>query len=136
METNIAEARKLPERKFRRVLREPQVREMVNLSTQVMYAGISEGWFPAPLRLTPGGGAVGWFEDEVLEWLESLPRSVAPGVKPWTSQKSAKAAAPTPAGSAPAPVPKRLSANGKPIGRPSRAMLDERARQEAAEAGA
>ena len=30
--------------------------------------------FPAPVQLGPPGGAIGWYEDLIVAWLESRPR--------------------------------------------------------------
>ena len=54
------------QRKPHRFLRLPEVMEISGLSRSSIYARIKEGTFPAAVCL--GGRAVGWVEDEVLQW--------------------------------------------------------------------
>ena len=49
------------------VLRRKQVETRVGLRRSSLYQRISEGSFPAPIKL--GGRAVGWIESEIVEWL-------------------------------------------------------------------
>jgi prophage regulatory protein len=49
------------------VLRRKQVEARVGLRRSSLYQRISEGSFPAPIKL--GGRAVGWIEAEITEWL-------------------------------------------------------------------
>jgi prophage regulatory protein len=51
------------------VLRRKQVEARVGLRRSSLYQRISEGTFPAPIKL--GGRAVGWIESEITEWLAS-----------------------------------------------------------------
>ncbi len=50
-----------------KILRLPSVIELTGLSRSTIYLRVSKGEFPAPVSL--GGRAVGWVEDEVIQWL-------------------------------------------------------------------
>lgn len=52
-----------------RIIRRPEVQARTGLSRSTIYAMISEGTFPKPVRL--GKRAVGWPESAIAEWLES-----------------------------------------------------------------
>lgn len=52
-----------------RILRRPEVENRTGLSRSTLYAMMSEGTFPKPIRL--GKRAVGWPESAIAEWLES-----------------------------------------------------------------
>ena len=56
----------LTPRKSVRFLRLPEVRDITGLKKSSIYARIAEGSFPAPVPL--GGRAVGWIEEEVIQW--------------------------------------------------------------------
>lgn len=49
------------------ILRLPRVLEKTGLSRSTTYAMISDGQFPAPVRI--GRRAVGWVESEADRWL-------------------------------------------------------------------
>jgi prophage regulatory protein len=49
------------------LLRLPQVRERVGLSRSTIYARVSNGTFPAPVRI--GGNAVAWVDSDVAAWI-------------------------------------------------------------------
>lgn len=51
------------------ILRRPVMENRTGLSRSTIYAMISEGTFPKPIRL--GKRAVGWTETDIAEWLES-----------------------------------------------------------------
>jgi len=51
-----------------RILRKPEVLEMVGLRSTALYEAISEGRFPKPIQLTKR--SVGWLESEVQEWIK------------------------------------------------------------------
>ena len=55
-----------------RIFRRPHIEELTGLSRSSIYAYISEGRFPKPVKL--GKRAVGWREDEVLDWIASRER--------------------------------------------------------------
>jgi prophage regulatory protein len=63
MEVNLA----------RRLLRKPAVRDKTGLSDSQTFRLEQKGLFPARVLLGPN--AVGWFEDEVDEWIENRPRA-------------------------------------------------------------
>ncbi len=52
------------------ILRLPVVMARTGLSRSTIYARIQEGTFPRQVSL--GGRAVGWYEDQVEEWLTNL----------------------------------------------------------------
>ena len=51
-----------------RILRKPEVLEMVGLGKSAMYEAISEGRFPRPIQLSKR--SVGCLESEVQEWIK------------------------------------------------------------------
>lgn len=53
-----------------RIMRRPEVESTTGLSRSLIYAKMSEGTFPLPVRL--GKRAVGWPESRVNDWLASL----------------------------------------------------------------
>ncbi len=57
----------LTARKPVRFLRLPEVLSISGLSKSSIYDRISQGNFPAPVPL--GGRAVGWIEEEVVQWV-------------------------------------------------------------------
>jgi prophage regulatory protein len=50
------------------VLRLPAVKARTGLSRSTIYLRVSEGSFPAPIKLG-GPRAVGWLEREIEQWL-------------------------------------------------------------------
>ena len=57
----------------RRLLRRPEVLDLVQFSLTTLYRLMANGDFPRPVKL--GTRAVAWWEDEVLEWMDQRPRS-------------------------------------------------------------
>ena len=57
----------------RRLLRWSQVKDRVPKSRTQVWRDIRAGKFPAAVQL--GSNSVAWFEDEIDEYLESLPRT-------------------------------------------------------------
>lgn len=55
------------------ILRRPAVEQMVGLSRSGIYALISRGEFPKPIRLT--SRAVGWRLRDIQGWLEARAQS-------------------------------------------------------------
>ena len=53
----------------RRLIRFPEVRRRTGLSKTTAWRGIRRGWFPKPVRLSPG--CVAWVEDELDAWIEA-----------------------------------------------------------------
>lgn len=55
--------------RLRRILRLPQVEEITGKKRSGIYEDISAGTFPAPVPI--GERAVGWLEDEIVDWQEA-----------------------------------------------------------------
>lgn len=55
----------------RKILRLAGVAEVTGKPRSSIYQDMNEGTFPRPVKLGDRGsrGAVGWFEDEIAEWL-------------------------------------------------------------------
>ncbi|MCG9054755.1 AlpA family transcriptional regulator [Laribacter hongkongensis] len=49
-----------------RIIRLPQVREMVGLGTTAIYGKIKAGAFPRQIKI---GRASGWLESEIQDWI-------------------------------------------------------------------
>jgi prophage regulatory protein len=45
---------------------------LTSLSRTTIWRGVREGWFPKPVKLSPGRN--GWYTDEVEHWLGSRTR--------------------------------------------------------------
>ena len=58
-----------------RIVRLPEVMRLTGLSKTTIHRRYREGTFPRPLRLGPQ--SIGWRREEIVEWLESLPRAGA-----------------------------------------------------------
>ena len=58
-----------------RVLRLNEVEQRSGLRKSAIYVGVRNGTFPAPIKLTPTGRAVGWRSDQLQSWIESRPTS-------------------------------------------------------------
>jgi prophage regulatory protein len=56
----------------RRVLREPVVHRKTRRSRTQRWRDIRKGTFPPPIELGPN--SIGWFEDEIDEWLATRRR--------------------------------------------------------------
>jgi prophage regulatory protein len=52
-----------------RILRLPEVRRQIGVTTSTVYAWMSAGNFPKPLQLGPR--AVGWRQSDIEAWLAS-----------------------------------------------------------------
>jgi|GEM_PF-3270949 len=57
----------------RRIILDPEVKQVTGLSRTSRWRMIERGEFPAPVRLS--SGRVGFFEDEVADWQSNLPRA-------------------------------------------------------------
>lgn len=55
------------------IVRAAEVVARTGLSRTTLWRQVRAGSFPAPMKLTDGG-AVGWFEAQVEDWLASRPR--------------------------------------------------------------
>ena len=65
------------------------VEEKSGKSRQQIWRDIRAGTFPAPMELGPN--SVGWFEDEIDEWLASRPRRTYRTVEETSDQTRANA---------------------------------------------
>lgn len=61
-----------PVRVPRKIIRMRRVRELISLSETTIWRLQQDGRFP--MRMSLGARAVGWFEDEILEWMYSVER--------------------------------------------------------------
>jgi len=57
----------MKEQNSQRVIRKPELLNMLGLSDPTIWRMERDGNFPRRIRL--GGNSVGWFETEVREWL-------------------------------------------------------------------
>lgn len=63
--------------KRRRIIRRPTVKDMTGMSISSIDREEKKGNFPQ--RVSLGANAVGWYEDEIQDWVDSRPRGgVAP----------------------------------------------------------
>ena len=53
---------------LRRVLRKPAVLEATGYRATQLDLLVSQGRFPKPIKLSAGGRATGWFEDEIIQF--------------------------------------------------------------------
>jgi prophage regulatory protein len=56
--------------KPKRILRFKDVQKLIPLSRSHIYYLISNGRFPAPVKLVAGGRGAGWWEHEIYEYLD------------------------------------------------------------------
>jgi prophage regulatory protein len=71
----VKRGRKIPrkgEPAERRIIRKPEVRRRTGYSYTSIWREEKAGRFPKRVQLSPM--AVGWFEDEVLDWIQSRVR--------------------------------------------------------------
>ena len=61
---------------LRKILRKPVVVEIAGLAGSSIDRNEKLGQFPQRVQL--GGNSVGWYEDEIIDWLESRPRGPIP----------------------------------------------------------
>ena len=54
----------------RRILRMPETSHKAALGPSTIYDLVARGIFPKPIKLVPGGRAVGWFEDQIDQYLQ------------------------------------------------------------------
>lgn len=59
-----------------RILRLPAVSRLTGLSESTIHRRYRDGTFPRPRKLSRQ--AIGWPREELLAWIESLPRAGAP----------------------------------------------------------
>ena len=65
----MAIANMSPENFPTRILRLPEVLQLVGLSKSTVYSQIDAGEFPSPKRLG-NGRAVGWTQISVIQWID------------------------------------------------------------------
>lgn len=58
-----------------RIYRRPDIEALTGLSRSTIYAMMSRGDFPRPVKLT--GKAVGWTEAAITEWMDSREQAAA-----------------------------------------------------------
>ena len=58
-----------------RIVRMAEVMQLTGLSKSTIHRRYRAGTFPRPLRLGPQ--SIGWRREEIVEWVESLPRASA-----------------------------------------------------------
>ena len=54
--------------RLQRILRRPAVLEATGYGRTQLQQLVDKGEFPAPIKLSDAGRAVGWFEHDVIEW--------------------------------------------------------------------
>ncbi len=64
---------------MRNVLRFAQVRERTGLSRATVYRRMRKGTFPAAIDLGDEDVRLGWFEQEIDEWVDARPRRIPQG---------------------------------------------------------
>lgn len=52
------------------ILRRTKVQDLTGLSRSSIYAGMAKGTFPQAVKISTR--AVGWFETDITDWLDSL----------------------------------------------------------------
>jgi prophage regulatory protein len=56
---------------LRRLLRLAAVEDVVGMKKTQIYDAIGRGVFPRPVPILEGGKAVGWVEDEIIDYIEA-----------------------------------------------------------------
>ncbi|MGH7909872.1 MAG: helix-turn-helix transcriptional regulator [Thermodesulfobacteriota bacterium] len=74
----------------RRLIRRPEVRRISGVSDTTQDRLEHRGQFPQRVRIGPN--SVGWFEDEVLAWLESRTRGGVERPEPAISERQRRRA--------------------------------------------
>ncbi len=59
-----------------RIIRRPELCRLIGLSYSSIYRRVRKGTFPAPVSL--GAQAIGWYAENVEDWLKSRCRVVVP----------------------------------------------------------
>jgi prophage regulatory protein len=86
-----------PERKIsrkgelaaRRIIRRPEVEGRTGYSGTTIWRKERDGQFPKRVQLSSDGMAVGWYEDEVDDWIQSRIRK--PGKRPLSAKRAREA---------------------------------------------
>ena len=58
------------DQKSNRILRMRETSQIVNYRPSTIYGLISQGKFPKPTKIIPGGRATGWSEAQIYKWIE------------------------------------------------------------------
>jgi prophage regulatory protein len=74
------------------ILRLPEVSKRTGKSRSTIYLDVSNGKFPAPVKL--GARAVGWVESEIEEWLQQLIEASRKAARPVQRLSPTKAEVP------------------------------------------
>lgn len=98
----------------RKVLRRNEVRARTGLSATTIYREIQAGRFPKPVSI--GQRAVGWFEDEVDNWLDQRQVTTPERLTRANPRGAAQDATSPPDVTSPIPLPRRLSERAFPGG--------------------
>lgn len=56
------------------ILKKSEVASLTSYSERHLDRLIKDNRFPAPIELNEGGSRIGFYQSEVLEWIESRPR--------------------------------------------------------------
>ncbi len=54
-----------------RIIRMRDLKQKMKLGQSTLHALIAKGAIPKPFHLVPGGRAVGWYESDIDDWLET-----------------------------------------------------------------
>lgn len=60
----------MTDKKSDRILRMKETSQIVNYRPSTIYGLISQGKFPKPTKIVPGGRAAGWSEIQIYKWIE------------------------------------------------------------------
>ena len=60
----------MTDNKDSRILRMKDLPNKIGYQPSTIYGLISEGKFPKPVKISPGGRAAGWHEAQIDEWIE------------------------------------------------------------------
>jgi len=72
----VSRRRLIPPLRGGRVVRLPEVLEITGLSRTTIWRREQDGTFPPPIRLGgEGTRAVGWREQDIYDWIDSLSRA-------------------------------------------------------------
>jgi len=72
----------------RRIIRPKELSKQIRKSRVQIWRDVRAGKFPAPVSLGPN--SIGWYEDEIADWLASRPRRTY-DIESATTAKSAAA---------------------------------------------
>lgn len=61
----------VPARRLNRIYRKPELQAFIGVRRTKVAELMENEDFPRPIKLTPGGRAIGWLEDELIAWQQS-----------------------------------------------------------------